>query len=125
MTVRDAITKKIENPDWSEAKNSGTGFVLGGMQLSSGKAAAFQTLLTTQRQDESALGNLTVTDQNWLTAAFAHLIQIVESSRAEKTHVSSYCIFEEGRSYFQCLAPSFATYLRCESVSEKFVSEMG
>jgi hypothetical protein len=72
-----------------------------------------------------ALGNLTVTDQYWLMTALARLIQIDESRRAENAHGSSYCIFEAGRAYFQCLAPAFGTYLRCESVSEKFVPEMG
>jgi hypothetical protein len=125
-TVHDQVMKEIsKNPKWSEAKNSGTGFVLGGMKPSNGKPAAFETLLTTLRQDEPALRNLTVTDQNWLTTALAHLIQIDESRRAENAHGSSYCIFEAGRAYFQCLAPAFGTYLRCESVSEKFVPEIG
>jgi hypothetical protein len=124
-TVRERVTREIsENPKWSEAPNSGQWFVIGGVKPSSGKAAAFETLLTTLRQDEPALGNLTVTDQNWLTTALAHLIQIDESRRAENAHGSSYSIFEAGRAYFQCLAPSFGTYLRCESVSEKFVPEM-
>jgi type III secretion system-like peptide-binding chaperone len=52
------------------------------------------------------------------------LIQIDESRRAENAYGSSYCIFEAGCAYFQCLAPSFATYLRCEAVSEKFVPKM-
>ena len=74
-TVHDQVMKEIsKNPKWSEAKNSGTGFVLGGMKPSSGKAAAFETLLTSLRQDEPALGNLSVTDQNWLRTALAHLI---------------------------------------------------
>jgi hypothetical protein len=125
-TGREGVTKEIsENPRWSEAPNSGQGFVIVGARPSTGKAATFETLLTTLRQDEPALGNLTVTDQSWLTAALAHLIQIDESRRAENAHGSSYCIFEAGRAYFQCLAPSFGTYLRCESVSEKFVPEMG
>jgi len=126
-TVRERVTRKIiENPRWSEAKPSGKGFVIVGARPSSRKATAFEkTLLTTLRQDEPTLGNLTVTDRNWLTVALAHLIQIDESRRAENAHGSSYCIFETGRAYFQCLAPSFGTYLRCESVSEKFVPEMG
>jgi hypothetical protein len=125
-TVRERVTREIsENPRWSEAKPSGQGFVLVGARPSSGKPAALETLLTTLRQDEPALGNLTVTDRNWLTAALAHLIQIDESRGAENAHGSSYCIFEAGRAYFQCLAPSFGTHLRCEAVSEKFVPEMG
>jgi hypothetical protein len=95
------------------------------MRPSSGKPAAFETLLTTLRQDEPALGNLSVMDQNWLVTALAHLIQIDESRRVENVFGDAYCIFEVGRSYFQCLAPSFGTYLRCEAVSEKFVPEMG
>ncbi|HWJ19015.1 MAG TPA: hypothetical protein VNR65_09850 [Geobacterales bacterium] len=68
---------------------------------------------------------MSLADQNWLAVALAYLIQIDESRRAENAYGSSYCIFEAGRAYFQCLAPSFGTYLRCEAVSEKFVPEMG
>ncbi len=57
--------------------------------------------------------------------ALAHLIQIDESRRVENVFGDAYCIFEAGRAYFQCLAPSFGTYLRCEAVSEKFIPEMG
>lgn len=125
-TVREIFMRLISgNPNFVLAKPSGKAFVIGGARPSSGKTAAFEALLTTLRQDEPALGNLTVTDQNWLTTALAHLIQIDESRRAENAHGSSYCIFEAGRAYFQCLAPSFGTYLRCEAVSEKFVPEMG
>ena len=113
------------NPTFIEAKPSGKAFVITGARPSSGKAAAFETLLTTLRHDEPALGSLSLADQNWFSTALAHLIQIDESRRAENAYGSSYCIFEAGRAYFQCLAPSFGTYLRCEAVSEKFVPEMG
>ncbi|WP_079601626.1 TY-Chap domain-containing protein [Bradyrhizobium erythrophlei] len=125
-TIRERIMREIsQNPRWSEAKPSGQGFVIVGARPSSGKPAAFETLLTTLRQDEPALGNLSVTDQNWLVTALAHLIQIDQSRRVENVSGDAYCIFEVGRAYFQCLAPSFGTYLRCEAVSEKFVPEMG
>jgi hypothetical protein len=125
-TIRERIMREIsQNPRWSEAKPSGQGFVIVGAGPSSGKPAAFETPLTTLRQDEPALGNLSVTDQNWLVTALAHLIQIDESRRVENVFGDAYCIFEVGRAYFQCLAPSFGTYLRCESVSETFVPEMG
>ena len=81
-------------------------------------------MLKKLRQDEPALGNLTATDQNWLKTAFADLIRIDESRRAENAYENSYCIFLAGRAYFQCLAPAFGTYLRCEAVSEKFIPEM-
>ena len=124
-SVSDTARRNIaNNPRFKEARLSGQGFVFGGMKPSNRRSAAFETLLTTLRQDEPALGNLTVTDQSWLTTALARLIQIDESRRAENAHGSSYCIFESGRAYFQCLAPSFGTYLRCEAVSEKFVPEM-
>lgn len=76
------------------------------------------------RPSEPSLGTLSSVDQNWLVAAIDHLIRIDKSRRAENAHGNSYCIFEAGRIYFQCLAPSFGTYLRCESVSEKFVPEV-
>ena len=46
------------------------------------------------------LGNLTLADLNWLTIAFAHLIRIDESRRAENARGNSYCVFEGGRAYF-------------------------
>jgi hypothetical protein len=125
-TIRERIMREIsQNPRWSEAKPSGQGFVIVGARPSSGKPAAFETLLTTLRQDEPALGTLSLADQNWLLTALNHLIRIDESRRVENVFEDAYCIFEVGRAYFQCLAPSFGTYLRCESVSEKFVPEMG
>jgi hypothetical protein len=125
-TLHERIMREIsQNPKWSEAKPSGQGFVIVGASPSSGSPAAFATLLTTLRQNEPTLGNLSVTDQNWLATALARLIQIDESRRVENVFGDAYCIFEVGRAYFQCLAPSFGTYLRCEAVSEKFVPEMG
>jgi hypothetical protein len=61
---------------------------------------------------------------NWLTNAMTYLIRIDESRRVENVYDNAYCIFEVGRIYFQCLAPPFGTYLRCESVSENFVPEL-
>ncbi len=55
----------------------------------------------------------------------AHLIEIDQSRRVENVNENAYCIFEVGPVYFQCLAPSFGTYLRCKSVSEKFAPELG
>jgi hypothetical protein len=125
-TPREEAMRKIsENPRFKIAKPSGRGFVILGARPSSGKPAAFETLLTTLRQDEPALGTLSLADQNWLVTALNHLIRIGESRRVENVFGDAYCIFEVGRAYFQCLAPSFGTYLRCESVSEKFVPEMG
>jgi hypothetical protein len=107
------------------SKNDGTGFVfLGGTVHEQWKAAALKTLLVTLRQDEPPLDNLALADRNWLTTALTHLIKIDESRRAENVCENAYCIFEVGRTYFQCLAPPFGTYLRCESVSENFVPEL-
>ncbi len=53
-----------------------------------------------------------------------HLIQIDKSRRADNVFGSAYCIFEVGPAYFQCLAPPFGMYLRCEAASEKFVHEL-
>jgi hypothetical protein len=104
-------------------KNDETGFVfLGGAVHEQWKAAALKTLLVTLRQDEPPLDNLPLVDQNWLTTALSHLIKIDDSRRAENALGDAYCIFEVGRAYFQCLAPFFGTYLRCESVSENFCS---
>ena len=124
-TAREVFMRLVAgNPRFVPARPSGKAFVIVGARPSSGKAAAFETLLTTLRHDEPALGSLSLADQNWLAVALAYLIQIDESRRAENASGSSYCIFEAGRAYFQCLAPSFGTYLRCEAVSEKFVPEM-
>jgi hypothetical protein len=87
-------------------------------------ASALRTSVLALRPNEPSLGTLSSVDQNWLVAAIDHLIRIDKSRRAENAHGNSYCIFEAGRIYFQCLAPSFGTYLRCESVSEKFVPEV-
>jgi hypothetical protein len=63
-------------------------------------------------------------DQNWLAVAMDHLTRIDESRRVPNANENAYCIFDVGRAYFQCLAPSFGTYLRCESVSENFRPEL-
>jgi hypothetical protein len=125
MALDEFMKTLSDDPLCTVHKPSGKGYVIGGAKPSSGNPDGFETLLTTLRQDEPALGSLSLADQNWLAVALAHLIQIDESRRAENAHGSSYCIFEVGRAYFQCLAPSFGTYLRCESVSEKFVPEIG
>jgi hypothetical protein len=93
-TIRERIMREIsQNPKWSEAKPSGQGFVIVGARPSSRKPAAFEIALKTLRQDEPALGNLSVTDQNWLVTALAHLIQIDESRRVENVFGDAHCIF--------------------------------
>jgi hypothetical protein len=87
-------------------------------------ASALRTSVLALGPSEPSLGALSPVDQNWLVAALDHLIKIDKSRRVENAHGNSYCIFEAGRIYFQCLAPSFGTYLRCESVSEQFVPEV-
>jgi hypothetical protein len=105
-----------------KSENDGTGFIfLGGNVHEQWKAATLKALLVTPRQDEPSLRDLSPADQSWLVTALTHLIQIDESRKAENVFGSAYCIFEVGLAYFQCLAPSFGTYLRCESVSEKCV----
>jgi hypothetical protein len=107
------------------SKKDVSGFVfLGGNVYEQWKSSALTTLLATLRQDELPLGDLSTVEQNWLTTAFTHLIQIDQSRRVENAFGSAYCIFEVGLAYFQCLAPSFGTYLRCEAASEKFVPEL-
>jgi hypothetical protein len=108
-----------------KSENGGPGFVFMGANVDEQcKAVASKGLIATLQQDEVPLGNLSLADQNWLTTALAYLIQIDESRKAENVFGSAYCIFEVGLAYFQCLAPSFGAYLRCESVSENFVPEM-
>ena len=108
-----------------KTENDSAGFVfLGGGVHEQWMASALRTSVLALRPSEPSLGTLSPVDQNWLVAAIDHLIRIDKSRRAENAHGNSYCIFEAGRIYFQCLAPSFGTYLRCESVSEKFVPEV-
>jgi hypothetical protein len=108
-----------------KSENDGAGFIfLGASVLEQWKASRLKTLIMALRPSEPALGSLSGTDQNWLATALTHLIQIDQSRKVENVFASAYCIFEVGVAYFQCLAPSFGTYLRCEAASEKFVPEL-
>jgi hypothetical protein len=105
-----------------KSENDGAGFIfLGASVHGQWQASRFKTLIMALRPSEPALGSLSDVDQNWLATALTHLIQIDQSRRVENVFASAYCIVEVGAAYFQCLAPSFGTYLRCEAASEKFV----
>lgn len=73
---------------------------------------------------ETPLGELSPVDRRWLETALTHLTQIDQNRRAENVCENAYCIFDIGLAYFQCLAPPYGSYLRCEAVSEKCVPEI-
>jgi hypothetical protein len=121
-TIADTVGRTIaNNPRFKEVKNSKGYMFFGGHIDEQSKASAIKTWATTLRPGEPTLGSLSLVEKKWLATALTHLIQVDESRKAENVFGSAYCIFEVGLAYFQCLAPSFGTYLRCESVSEKFV----
>ncbi|MDH2404211.1 hypothetical protein QCM77_30295 [Bradyrhizobium sp. SSUT18] len=74
------------------------------------------------RREESPLGNLSASEKRWLETAFIHLNRIDQRRMTESS--DAYCIFEAGRAYFQCFAPTHDRYFRCESVSEEYVPEI-
>jgi hypothetical protein len=51
--------------------------------ITKGRASILKSRVMALRPNELTLGNLTLADLNWLTIAFAHLIRIDESRRAE------------------------------------------
>jgi hypothetical protein len=121
-TVADIVRRKIaNNPRFKEVKNSNGYMLFGEHVYEQSKASVIQPWATALQPGEVPLGSLSLVDQNWLASAIKCLVQIDDSRKAENVFASAYCIFEVGLAYFQCLAPSFGTYLRCESVSEKCV----
>ena len=101
----------------SDPKDDGAGLAFGGK-------TEIATLVMTLRPDEAPLGELSLVDWRWLETAMTHLTQIDHSRRAVKVCDNAYCTFDVGLAYFQCLAPPFGSYLRCETVSEKCVPEI-
>jgi hypothetical protein len=75
------------------------------------------------RKEEPPLGRLSPSETRWLETAFVNLTRIDQWRMTESS--DAYCIFEVGPAYFQCLAPPYDRYLRCESVSEGYVPEIG
>jgi len=82
-----------------------------------GKTSAPETFATSMRPDEPPLGGLSIAEQNWLAAATMFLTQIDDNHRVKNMVRNSYCIFEVGDVYFQCLAPPDHMLLFCEAVS--------
>jgi hypothetical protein len=101
----------------SDPKDDGAGLAFGGK-------TEIAILVMTLRPDEAPLGELALVDWRWLETAMTHLTQIDQSRRAVNVCDNAYCTFDVGLAYFQCLAPPFGSYLRCETVSEKCVPEI-
>lgn len=74
------------------------------------------------RKGETPLRNLCPSDTRWLETAFVNLMRVDEWRMREGS--DAYCIFEVGPAYFQCFAPVYDRYLRCESASENYVPEI-
>lgn len=86
------------------------------------KPAPSVVILHKLREGEPPLGELSSSEERWLRTAFAYLRRIDYWRR--KNGLDAHCIFEFGRLYFQCLAPPYGRYLRCEAVSENYVPEL-
>jgi hypothetical protein len=74
------------------------------------------------KQGEPPLGQLSSSEERWLRTAFTYLRRIDHWRR--KNGSNAHCIFECGCVYLQCLAPPHGRYLRCEAVSDKYVTEV-
>jgi hypothetical protein len=75
------------------------------------------------REGEPPIGQLSPSEEHWLRTAFTFLRRIDYWRR--KSGSGAHCIFQIGLVYFQCLAPTYDRYLRCEAVSAKYVPEVG